>query len=110
MSLALGGDHMTLSKKSFFVILCLQALATAPLPAQSQAITGSIDGVVTGQTSAVVPKAEVTLLNTETDFTRRLTTPNEGRFRAVLLPLGQYKVTAGRAKFGPLVGACIQLG
>ena len=48
---------MTLSKKSFFVILCLQALALAPLLAQSQANTGSIEGVVTDQTGAAVPKS-----------------------------------------------------
>src|SRR5260370_39400996 len=67
-------------------------------------------GVVADQTSSVCPKAEVTLLNTETNVMRRLTTDDEGRFRGVLLPLGQYKVTVKSANFGTLVREGIQLG
>src|SRR5258708_6540476 len=70
---------------------------------QSQANTGIIEGVVTDPAARAVPKAEVTLVNTGTNFTRVLVTDEEGRFRGLLLPLGPYKVTVKAANFGTLV-------
>ena len=71
--------------------------------AQSQANTGTIEGIVSDQTDRAVANAEVTLTNQGTNFTRVLHTDDEGRFRGLLLPLGAYRVTAKAPNFGTLV-------
>src|ERR1700681_2249306 len=78
-------------------------LGCASLFAQSQANTGTIEGTVTDPSDRAIPNAEVTLTNEGTNFTRVLTTDNEGRFRGLLLPLGNYKVTVKAGNFGTLV-------
>lgn len=69
---------------------------------QSQANTGSIEGTVADQTDRPIPNADVTVVNTGTNFTRDLHTDEQGRFRALLLPLGTYKVTAKAPNLGTL--------
>src|SRR5437879_2855008 len=92
------------------VLLTLLLLLPSSSLAQSQANTGSIEGIIRDQTGAVVPNAEVTLQNTGTNFTRRLTTDSEGRFRGVLMPLGQYRVTVKSPNFNTLVREGLSLG
>src|ERR1700681_2647839 len=77
--------------------------------AQSQATTGSIEGTVSDPSGRSIPKASVSLVNTGTNFTRELTTDEEGRFRGLLLPLGTYKVTVMAPSFGTLVRDGINL-
>ncbi len=62
--------------------------------AQSQASTGVIEGTVEDATGAVLPGVTVTLTQTETGFERVVVTDDSGRFRARLLPVGPYKLTA----------------
>ena len=71
-------------------VLCLSPLAFA----QSQAINGTIEGVVRDTTGAALPGATVTVTNTETGARRVLTTGSDGGYRALLLPLGGYRVRA----------------
>jgi len=71
--------------------------------AQSQANTGTIEGIVNDPSGRAVAGAQVTATNVGTNFTRTLTTDTEGRFRALLLPLGPYKVTVKASNFGTLV-------
>src|SRR5262249_39810189 len=61
--------------------------------AQSQANTGAIEGTVSDPSGKSVAMARVTITNLGTNFTRELTTDDEGRFRGLLLPLGPYRVT-----------------
>lgn len=77
--------------------------------AQSQANTGSIEGIVTDPSGKTVAAAGVTIQNTGTNFKRELTTDSEGRFRGLLMPLGSYKVTVKAANFGTLVRDGIDL-
>ena len=77
--------------------------------AQSQATTGSIEGTISDPSARSIPKASVSLVNTGTNFTRELTTDEEGRFRGLLLPLGTYKVTVMAPSFGTLVRDGINL-
>jgi hypothetical protein len=77
--------------------------------AQSQANTGSIEGTVSDPSGAAIPSASVTVVNTDTNFTRKLITDGEGRFRAPLLPLGNYKITVTATNFGTLVRSGIEL-
>src|SRR5262249_9188598 len=74
------------------------ALATLFVPAgalaQSQAINGSIEGVVRDGTGAVLPGVTVTLSNVDTGQQRTATSDSAGEYRAVLLSLGTYRIKA----------------
>jgi outer membrane receptor for ferrienterochelin and colicin len=71
--------------------------------AQSQATTGVVEGTVSDPSGAPVPGATVFVQNTATNFDRTLVTDQDGRFRALLLPLGPYRVTVSLAGFATLV-------
>ncbi len=79
------------------------AFASALSFAQSQANTGGIEGTVSDPSGKAVPKAQITLINLGTNFTRELITDDEGRFRGLLLPLGPYRVTTKAPSFGTSV-------
>jgi outer membrane receptor for ferrienterochelin and colicin len=68
--------------------------------AQSQGSTGSIVGVVTDSTGAVVPNATVTITSKDTNSTKTVTTGEDGLYRFVLLQPGDYKVKASAISFG----------
>ena len=91
-------------------VLALMLLTSQEVCGQSQANTGSIQGIVLDPAGSVIASAEVSIQNTETNFTRRFTTDDEGRFRGVLLPLGLYKVTVTSRNFATLVRDGITLG
>jgi len=84
-------------------------LAASLLYAQSQATTGTLEGTVSDPAGRAVPGANVTLVNTGTNFTRQLTTDESGRFRGLLMPLGSYTVTAKAPNFATLVREGITL-
>ena len=67
---------------SFFTIGLYQANA------QSQALNGQIEGVVTDATGAAVPNASITVRNIETGNERQVVSDESGVYRAPLLPLG----------------------
>ena len=67
----------------------------APLPAFAQtAATGSIEGVVTDTTGAVLPGVTVTVRNMDTGITREIVSDEGGRYRATALQPGRYVVSA----------------
>src|SRR3954454_6441706 len=78
--------------------------------AQSQATTGVIEGLVTDESGGVLPGATVTLRNTETNFEKVVVTGADGSFRAVLLPLGPYRITADLQGFAKVVREGTDLG
>jgi hypothetical protein len=61
---------------------------------QAQAINGNIEGTVRDGSGAVLPGVTVTVLNTDTGASRVVITNDQGVYRALLLPLGAYTVTA----------------
>jgi hypothetical protein len=77
--------------------------------AQSQATTGVIEGTVTNEDGGVLPGASVTLRNTATNYEQVVSTGANGRFRAVLLPLGPYRITVSLDGFSTLVREGIDL-
>ncbi len=91
------------------IMLLCATLLPANLMAQSQANTGSIEGTVSDSSGAGVPGASITIQNTDTNFARKLTSDNTGRFRGVLLPLGGYKLTVTAPRFGTLVRTGLDL-
>jgi len=84
--------------------------AAAPLAAQSQATTGIIRGVVSDPTGSPVANARVFLHETQTNFTRTLTTDAAGNFTGTLLPLGTYEATARAVGFAESKRTGIPLG
>jgi hypothetical protein len=74
----------------FFCLLVL----LAPHALFAQLSTATMFGTIADSTGAVVPNATVTLVQTETNFTRIATTKADGSYREEFLPVGPYKVTA----------------
>jgi len=72
---------------ALFVIL-------APVAALAQVTTGSIYGVVTDESKAVLPGATVQVTNTQTGAARALVSGRDGIYRAFNLTPGTYTVTA----------------
>ena len=86
------------------LILALVFLVAAigPAAAQSTAINGSIEGVVTDESGGVLPGVTVTVTNLDTGDTRVVVTNESGLYRAPLLSLGRYRVSAELAGFKKL--------
>jgi hypothetical protein len=82
------GLHIT----AIFTTLLL-AVGAASAPAFAQATTGTISGVVTDDTKAVLPGVSVQVTNVETGAARMLVTDERGRFRALNLAPGLYSVS-----------------
>lgn len=66
----------------------------SPLLAQSQAINGTIEGTIKDTSGAVLPGVVVVLHNLDTGTERSVLTNTDGVYRAPLLPLGTYRITA----------------
>lgn len=78
-------------------LLAALLLLVAPPPrleAQSQSAGGAIEGKVTDETGAVLPGVAVQVRNVDTGVARETTTDEAGVYRALLLPVGNYEVSA----------------
>ncbi len=76
------------------VLIATLAIGLAvPAAAQSQAMNGSIEGIVKDNTGALLPGVTVTVTNTDTGAQRVVISNEEGTYRAQLLPLGTYQVS-----------------
>src|SRR5579872_5373631 len=66
----------------------------------AQDIAGTIEGSVLDPTGAAVPKAKVTLTNTDRNqVVRTLTTEESGIYSAPFLPIGNYSIKVEAAGF-----------
>src|SRR4029453_4947465 len=81
------------------LLILMPALSTA----QSQATTGVIEGTVSDPSGAPIAGATVLVQNTATNLERTRAPAAAGRFRALLLPLGPYRVTVSLTGFATLV-------
>jgi outer membrane receptor for ferrienterochelin and colicin len=84
----------------FFLFLTLAAVTAQ---AQTQITTGVIQGTITDAAGAVVPGASLEVRNAETNFTRTLTSDNDGRFVFLQLPSGRYSLTVSKQGYATLV-------
>jgi hypothetical protein len=91
---------MTWHFRTLVSVLLLGLLALPPA-ARAQATTGTISGIVTDESKAVLPGVTVLVTNTETGATRTLVTDGRGAFRALSLSPGVYSVTAELSGFSP---------
>jgi len=87
-------------------IATLALLAAASSFAQS---TGIVTGIVVDPSGAVVPSANVSCKNSETDLTAAVLTNSAGVFRFPDLPVGSYEITITKEGFGTLVRSGIRL-
>ncbi len=85
-----------------FQIPCLLmvVLFCAPIAfGQAQSNAADIQGTVKDSTGAVVTNATVTVRNAGTNFSRNATTNDEGFYRIINVPPGDYEVTVEAANF-----------
>lgn len=80
----------------YVALMCAAIGTAAPLPvlAQSQAANANIEGTIRDTSGAVLPGVTVTVTNTDTGAQRVVVSNESGIYRAVLLPLGTYTVSA----------------
>jgi hypothetical protein len=89
---------LPISKISFWASLgVLAGLAVA------QVGTSSVTGRVVDPTGAVVPNAQLTMVQTETNFKFTATTNNEGIYRIQSLQPGTYEMTVAASGFKSLI-------
>ena len=81
-----------------FLVGVVIVLATA-VPAAGQIGTGSVTGIVSDSTGAVVPEVEVTVSNVDTNAARVTATTASGDYAVTGLLPGHYAVKAKKAGF-----------
>src|ERR1700761_7035330 len=79
------------------VLLLISAALTC---AGQTAGTGTITGIVTDTSGAVIPNATVEITNTDTGAVRTLQTNSDGSYTATFLQPGHYEVILGGGAFG----------
>jgi|GEM_PF-164081 len=84
-------------------------LLVIPSAAQTARITGSVEGIVTDDASAVITNAEVRFLNTATNQARTVKSDDRGFFRGGELPVGAYELRIEHPGFAPYLRAGIIL-
>ncbi|HEY3989509.1 MAG TPA: carboxypeptidase-like regulatory domain-containing protein [Acidobacteriaceae bacterium] len=77
----------------------LAAVVLAATPSYAQVVGGSISGVITDASGAVVSGATVIIRNQETGNERRLVTSSDGFYSAPSIPVGRYSVSAAKDSF-----------
>jgi hypothetical protein len=99
----LSGSKIARRIATVFAPLLLTLFLALTSFAQTQITTGTLQGTVTDANGAVMPGANVEIKNLETNFSRSLTTDEEGRFVALALPPGNYSVTITKSGFARTV-------
>lgn len=81
------------------ILLLLAVLAFAPSAVYAQETLGSIDGIVSDSSGAVVPQAGISARNVATNLTVEAQTKGDGSFSVADLPIGTYEVTITKQGF-----------
>ncbi|MBV8829761.1 MAG: TonB-dependent receptor [Acidobacteriaceae bacterium] len=85
--------------RSILPALCLLAFAASVGSGQDP--TGTLEGQVSDQSGAVIPRSSVTLTNLGTGFTAHQETSSSGNFRFSYLPVGSYRLLITASGFAP---------
>jgi hypothetical protein len=89
--------------KIMLVIAIFAGLANfSCFSAWAQLSTATMFGNVTDTSGAAIPNATVTMVQTDTNFTRVTTTKGDGSYRQEFLPVGPYKITVTAPGFKTL--------
>lgn len=75
------------------------AMLLNPLPLESQVLYGSLVGIITDQSGAVVPGARVTVTNIATNQSRTVDADNTGTYTVSALTPGTYSVRVSQSGF-----------
>src|SRR5438094_3285987 len=78
-------------------------LVTSLEQAWAQGSTAAVAGKVNDTSGAAIPGASVEAKNTGTGAVRKTVTDEQGRFRVVDLPIGEYEVQASQPGFQTIV-------
>jgi hypothetical protein len=98
-----------MAKSAMFFTMLLVLLLGVSSPARSQSTTASISGNVTDERQGVIPNANVTARNVETNVSRSVQTDGEGRYRLQNLSVGQYEITVEAPSFAKYIRSGITL-
>ncbi len=90
----------------FALVITLSAAAAF---AQAQASAADLSGTVVDPNGAVVPGATVTAKNLGTGITRSTTAGDDGSYRLIALPPGEYEVTTEATTFKKVVISPVRL-
>jgi hypothetical protein len=98
---------LSLAGHAFLVATRARAQAASPrrpAPARTQSAgnAGTITGVVTDPTGAVVANASITLSNSISGFSRTVTTDNSGAYTISNIPFNTYRLTATATTLAPV--------
>ena len=85
------------------VVLLSLTMLLVPALAPGQEATGRILGTISDSSGAVIPNANVTVIDTATQISRKATTNQDGYYQVLALPIGTYKVTATHEGFRTFV-------
>ncbi len=83
------------------LVVCLLLSFSTIHNVYAQGATATLSGVVTDQTGAVIPGANIAVISIAQGFQRTTTTNDEGIFVVPLLPPGNYTVKAEHEGFTP---------
>ena len=99
-----------MNHRAFACGLAIVLLGCFVAPAGAQLAQGELRGVVTDESSAVMPGVTVTATHLETGTTRTTVTADNGSYLMPAMPLGTYKVTAELQGFATIVREGFRLG
>jgi outer membrane receptor protein involved in Fe transport len=91
---------MRTSARSVLALLSLFLFSAMLWTGQAQTNSGTINGVVTDPSGAVVPGATVTIANPVSGFSRATKTDTGGHYQFVNLPFNPYHLTVTATGFG----------
>src|SRR5579862_1309336 len=101
--------HTNVQSINWKLLLVLLLSAVFCASGNAQLSTATMYGTITDPAGAAIPKASVTLTQTDTGFVRTVVTNESGGYRADFLPIGPYKVTVTATGFKKLERAGITL-
>ena len=90
---------MLKSSKAFLISLLVGGLILAPCALLAQNATATITGTVSDRGGALIPDADVTVVDTGTSIQHKAKTSQSGAYTVTLLPVGIYSVSAGKQGF-----------
>jgi len=89
-----------------FIVACSLFLLLTPLYGQ---ITGTISGVVTDPSGAVISGATITIDNPATGLVRSVTTNDMGEYVAAELPAGTYQIRVRQMGYSEAITSAVEL-
>src|SRR5215213_4075882 len=93
------GNGTMKTQISSFALMTVLLLCGLVSMSSAQGTNGNILGTVNDSTGAVIPNAQVTATNLETNFARTAVTNSAGEYLIQFLPPGSYRVEVAASGF-----------